>query len=84
MMTFFFTVCEQAPSIPNGEIVNDFGSATSYAVNDTISYKCNDGFAAENTSVLTNMCIEDVSGTDPPTWLQNETTLSQICRPSNH
>ena len=84
MMKFFFTVCKPAPNIPNGEIVNDFGGATSYAVNDTISYKCNNGFAAENTSVLTNMCIEDVSETNPPTWLRNEIILSQICRPSNN
>ena len=79
----FFIVCPPVPYIFNGVVASNLSHSPPYFNNDTVTYVCNDGFAAENDSALENKCIDDGVDSTGSIWLRNAENLAGICRPSN-
>ena len=81
--TFFFVVCPFVPNLYNGFLASSRNAWPPYFNNDTVTYECNDGFAAENNSFLENRCIDDGVNSTGSIWLKNDENLIGICQPSN-
>ena len=76
---FCSSVCNQSiPSIANGRI---FNQNSPFFLGHTVKYECEQGFAASDSSLLVNTCIQNQLSSNGAAWRYGASSLSNVCQP---